>query len=96
VASTLVVTDVAETTDPSDGNAKAPSNETAVGGAVATRVLAPGWFGTITLIAQARLVAPAERSAMPWDAPTVSTATRAATTGSLVRTGPRSMEVRPA
>src|SRR3954454_16608283 len=87
VASTLVVTDVAETTEPSAGNAKAPSNDTAVGGAAATRVLAPDWFGTITLIAQARPVAPADRSAMPCEAPIACTATNAAMTGSLVRTG---------
>src|SRR5881392_3593327 len=54
VADTLVVTELAVTTDPSDGYAKASSNATASGGAVATRVEAPSWPGTITLIAQAR------------------------------------------
>src|SRR4051794_12546192 len=88
VADTLVVTELAVTTDPSAGYENASSNATASGGAVATRVLAPAWFGTITLIAQAVAVAPADRSATPCEAPTVRTATTTAMTESLVRTGP--------
>ena len=41
-AETLVVTEVAVTTEPSAGYANAPSNATASSGAVSSRVVAPG------------------------------------------------------
>src|SRR4051794_20138574 len=78
VADTLVVTELAVTTEPSAGYENASSKATASGGAVATRVLTAAWPGTMTLIAQARAVAPAERSAEPSDAPIVSTISDAA------------------
>src|SRR5690349_9944781 len=75
-AETLVVVELAVTTEPSAGYEYAPSNETASSGAAAAGVPTAGWPGTITLIAHARAVAPAERSAELSEAPTASTSRR--------------------
>src|SRR5690348_2034381 len=86
VAVTLVVTEAALTIDPSVGYAKAPSNATASCGASSSRVPAAGCPGTITLIAHARAVAPAERSAETADAPTAVTLVNAS---AMIRSGRR-------
>src|SRR5579884_3457307 len=87
VAETLVVTPVAETIEPSDGYENGSSKKTASGGAAEIRVVTSGWPGTTMRIAQARAVAPAERSAEPCDAPSASRAASAASAGRVLRTG---------
>ena len=84
VAETLVVTEVADTIEPSAGSANAPSNDTASSGATRMRVPTAAWPGTITLIAQARAVAPAERSAAPSDAPSRTTTEHAAARAGMI------------
>src|SRR2546421_6358753 len=68
VAVTLVVTELAVTMEPSAGYENAPSNATASAGASSSRVPTLDWPGMITLIAQARAIEPAERSAEPVEA----------------------------
>src|SRR5579864_1542083 len=69
VAVTLVVTELALTMEPSAGYENAPSKATASAGASSSRVPTLGCPGMITLIAHARAIEPADRSAEPADAP---------------------------